>query len=637
MTNTKTSSKRAFQAEVNQVLDLVINSLYSNKDIFLRELISNASDALDKLRFQSLTDKKLLKEDTELKIKISFDKDKKQIFIQDNGIGMNEEDLINNLGTIAKSGTKEFIKQIKESKDSNLNSNLIGQFGVGFYSAFIVASKVTVFSKKAGQDSILKWASEAKEDYLIEEVKISELKDFGIEEFNQGTFIVLDLKNEEEIQEYLSEWKIRSIVKKYSDFVEYPIKLKTINKKDDATEEVLWEVLNSQKAIWSKNPSEIKEEEYEEFYKHLSHDYNKPMETIHYKAEGTNEFNALLYIPEKAGMDLFMPDNTRGLNLYINRVFISNESDLLLTQYLRFVKGVVDSSDLPLNVSREVLQQNQRVLAIKKNITKKILSKLAEILKNDKKKYIGFYKEFGKVIKEGVHIDFANKDKILDLLLYETSKTKVGEYISLKDYVERMPSDSNEIYFITGESRAELENSPYIEALKKKDIEVVFMTDAIDEWVTMSAGTYKEKSFKSATKGDVGLDDKKELEAKTEEHKDLLSRIKESLGSKVAEIRFSDRLVDTLACLVTGENDMSAQMEKIYKAANQKIPSAARTLELNPKHKVIQKLSEIYKEDSKSKKIDDYAELIYGQALLLEGSKVPNLAKFTQLISDLMV
>lgn len=641
MTTTETGSKRQFQAEVNQVLDLVINSLYSNKDIFLRELISNSSDALDKLRFNALTDSSLIKEDTELKIKLSIDKEVKKIIIQDNGIGMMEEDLVNNLGTIAKSGTKEFIQKIKETKDASFDSNLIGQFGVGFYSAFIVADKVTVVTKKAGQDTIYKWVSEAKAEYEISEIKQDELSELGIEELNQGTVIILDIKDDEECTEYLSEWKLRSIVKKYSDFVEYPIKLKSIEKKEDpetkeTTEEVLWEVLNSQKAIWTKNPSEIKEEEYEEFYKHLSHDFNKPLDRIHYKAEGTNEFTALLYLPEKAGMDLFNPDNSKGLNLYINKVFISNEADLLLPQYLRFIKGVVDSSDLPLNVSREVLQKNGRVMAIKKNLTKKVLSKLAELLKKEPENYKKFFSEFGKVIKEGVHTDFANKDKILDLLVYQTSKTEPGEVISLKEYVERMPSESKEIYFIAGDSRAELENSPYIESLKAKDIEVIFMIDPIDEWVTMSGGSYQEKNFKSATKGEVSLDDKKELEEKTKEHQDLLSKIKDSLGDKVAEVKFSDRLVDTLACLVTGENEMSAHMEKIYKAANQNIPAASRTLELNPNHKVVQKMSELLADTANEAKLADYSELIYDQALLLEGSKIPDLSRFSKLISDLM-
>jgi molecular chaperone HtpG len=635
MTTTENNTRKQFQAEVSQVLDLVINSLYSNKDIFLRELISNSSDALDKLRFNSLTNPALAKDDLELGIKLSINEDSKQIIIQDNGIGMNEEELVNNLGTIAKSGTKEFIKKIKDSKDASFNSNLIGQFGVGFYSAFIVADNVTVVTKKAGEDSIYKWASDAKADYEIAELRQEELNSFGIESLDQGTAIILNIKDDEEAKEYLSNWKLRSIVKKYSDFVEYPIKLKTVEKKDD-TEEVLWEILNSQKAIWTKNPTEIKAEEYEDFYKHLSHDYNKPLDQIHYRAEGTNEFTALLYLPEKAGMDLFMQEGQKGLSLYINRVFISNEADLLLPQYLRFVKGVVDSSDLPLNVSREILQQNQKVLSIKKNLTKKILSRLGDILKQEPEKYKNFFSEFGKVIKEGVHTDFANKDKILDLLVYETTKTKAGETISLAEYLERMPSDSENIYFITGESRADLESSPYLEALKAKDIEVIFMTDPIDEWVTMSGGSYKEKSFKSATKGEVNLENKQELEKKTEEFKDLLSKVKDALEDKVAEVKFSDRLVDTVACLVTGENDMSAHMEKIFKAANQKIPSSARTLELNPNHKVVQKLSEILEESSDNPKIKDYSELIYGQALLLEGSKIPDLARFSKLISDLM-
>ena len=678
MTTETKSNARNFEAEVSQVLDLVINSLYSNKDIFLRELISNSADALAKLRFESLTNSALIADNEELKIAISLDAEAQTITIRDNGIGMNENDLISHLGTIAKSGTKEFIQTIKDNPNAGFNSDLIGQFGVGFYSAFIVASEVKVISRKAGEENYYLWKSQGKGQYEIETLTETDLEKYKLQDTKnlfekfpdarhaspeepeltnasmripkdehnnadgtlrigskQGTTIILKLKDDEECKEYLSDWKIRSIVKKYSDFIEYPIKLET---KDAETKEILWEVLNSQKAIWTRNKSEIKEEEYTEFYKHLSHDYNDPLTHIHYQAEGTNEFTALLYLPKKAPFDMFMPDNQKGLQLYINKVFISSEPELLLPQYLRFVKGLVDAKDLPLNVSRELLQQNPRVSAIKKNITKKVLSELENLKKTKKEEYLSFYQEFGKVIKEGVHTDYANKEKLLDLLLFQTTKTKDGEYISLQEYSDRAGSEAQNIYYITGESRSELENSPYLESLREKDVEVVFMTDAIDEWVVMSGAEFQSKHFKSVTKGDIEIDEKakEETSAKAEEHKDLLAKLKDLLGNKVEEVRFSDRLVNTLCCLVAGEHDISANMERIYKNANHKLPESKRILELNSNHKVITRLDNIFKDNKADPKLKDYADLIYGQALLLEGSKIDNLSRFTQLISELM-
>ncbi len=631
MTTETKGANRNFEAEVTQVLDLVINSLYSNKDIFLRELISNSADALSKLRFAALTNQELIADNEELKIQISIDQEARTLTIRDNGIGMNEQELIANLGTIAKSGTKEFIKSLETNPNAAFNSDLIGQFGVGFYSAFIVAQKVKVVSRKAGEETYSVWESEGKGQYQIQTATDSDINP----DAKQGTTIVLTIKDDDECNDYLSDWKIRSIVKKYSDFIEYPIKLET---KDQETKEVLWEILNSQKAIWTRSKSEIKEEEYKEFYKHISHDYNDPLTQIHYQAEGTNEFTALLYLPEKAPFDLFMPDNQKGLQLYINKVFISSEPELLAPQYLRFVKGLVDAKDLPLNVSRELLQQNPRVAAIKKNITKKILTELENLKKTKNDDYQKFYKEFGKVLKEGVHTDYANKEKILDLLLFQTTKTKDDEYISLQEYIDRAGSEAKNIYYITGESRTELESSPYLESLKAKDIEVVFMTDTIDEWVVMSGIEFKSKQFKSVAKGEMELDDKTKEENKTkqEEHKDLLVKLKDLLGDKVADVRFSDRLVNTLCCLVTGEHDISAHMERIYRNANQKLPTATRVLELNANHKVITRLEEILKADPASAKLKDYADLIYGQALLLEGSKIEDLGRFTQLISELM-
>ena len=683
--NTEFSAEtKSFEAQTSQVLDLVINSLYSNKEIFLRELISNASDALDKLRFQTLTNKSLIGENEELNIKIIPDSDNNRLIIKDNGIGMGYEDLVSNLGTIAKSGTKEFINAIKATASENgeASANLIGQFGVGFYSAFIVASKVTVISKKAGEDKSFIWQSEAQDSYEIREATEEDIQAYLVEDetiSNQGTKIILDIKQGEEDNaeslEFLSEFKIRNVVKKYSDFIEYPIKLRVNNPElenqdqnadttesqaqdsDSETEttdtqeeqaKFIYEILNSQKAIWTKNKSEISEDEYKDFYKQLSYDFQDPLETIHYQAEGTNEFTALLYLPSKAPFDLYMQEQSKSLQLYINRVFITNESELLLPKYLRFVKGIVDAKDLPLNVSRELLQENPKVRAIKKNVTKKILSQLEKIKKNKPEDYKSFFKEFGKVIKEGIHFDFANKEKILDLTLFESTQTEAGEFTDLKSYVEKLEARTdlddeakNQIFYITGENRAELENSPYLESLKAKDIEVFFMVDPIDEWVLMSCPEYKGKKFKSVNKGDINLgedskEEKEEQEKKETELKDLLSSLQEKLDSKVKDIKFSNRMVDTLCCLVVGEQDMSAHLEKVYKNANQEIPSAARTLELNPNHPVLTKLQSIFEANANDEQIEDYAFLIYNQALLLEGSKPEDLNKFTKLINKLM-
>lgn len=631
---TQTQEKHKFEAEVSQILDLVINSLYSNNDIFLRELISNASDALDKLKFEALTNSEL--DASNSQIGLAINKEARQIIISDNGIGMDEEEMIRNLGTIAKSGTKEFIQAIKNTdSDKQLNANLIGQFGVGFYSAFIVASQVRVISRKAGSNLYASWSSDAKGEFETQVLSQQEILEYKVEDLKQGTKIFLNIKQDEDCNDYLEEWKLRSIVKEYSDFIEYPIKMRSVDSENPDT--FVWETINSQKALWLKNKSEISEEEYKEFYKHLSHDFSNPLDWIHYSVEGTNEFTALLYIPEKAPFDLFLPEKKKALSLYINKVFISSEAELLLPQYLRFVKGLVDASDLPLNVSRELLQANPKLSNIKKNLCKKILGKLAEIANQDSDKYNKFYREFGKVLKEGVHSDFANKDKILDLLLYESSYTEAGTYTKLADYVSRAGQNNN-IYYITGESRAELENSPYLESLKAKGLEVLFMTDAVDEWVVMSGAEYQGKIFKSVTKGSIDNDEnqKKNLESKESEYKDLLTKIKDNLGDKIKDVKFSDRLVTTLACLVTDENDLSANLEKIYKNANQKIPSAKRTLELNPNHRVLAKLQNLFTENPNSSEISRYSNLIYGQALLLEGSPLPNLKEFIDLVTELM-
>jgi molecular chaperone HtpG len=651
-TESHSSNTRSFEAEVRQVLDLVIHSLYSNKDIFLRELISNASDALDKLRFAALSDKELIEANEELAIKLVVDSDKKRLIIRDNGIGMNEEDLASNLGTIAKSGTKEFINSIKESgSNQDFKESLIGQFGVGFYSAFIVADTVTVLSKKAKEETVNFWQSKGDGFYTLKAATDEDIAEFISPYFDstkQGTVIVLDLKSDDEAAAFLKEYQVRSVVKKYSDFIEYPIKLKTENPEKEGDEpEFVFEILNSRKAIWAKNKSEISEEDYKEFYRHISHDFNDPLTHIHFNAEGTNEFTALLFIPEKAPFDLFMQEDVKSLQLFINKVFITSESDLLLPKYLRFVKGVVDSSDLPLNVSREMLQENQKVVNIKKNITKKILSTLEKLKNDDKEKYSKFFKELGKVLKEGVHLDYSNKEKLLDLMMFESSTESAGVLRTLEEYSDKLDARTDldeevrkHIYVITGENRKELENSPYLEAFKAKDIEVLFLTDPIDEWVIMSAPEFKGKSFKAINKGNIDLGAKEEEKAeqakKKEEFKDLLSKVQNNLAENISEVRFTDRLVNTLACLVVNEHEMSANLEKIYQSANQKVGKSKRILELNPNHRVIEKLNNSFKNNPEDELIKDYSELIYFQALLLEGSKIENLNRYNELVTNLM-
>ena len=682
------SNTRSFEAEVRQVLDLVIHSLYSNKDIFLRELISNASDALDKLRFAALSEKELIGANEELAIKLVIDSDKKRLIIRDNGVVMNEEDLASNLGTIAKSGTKEFINSIKESgSNQDFKESLIGQFGVGFYSAFIVADTVTVLSKRAKEEAVNFWQSKGDGFYTLKAATDEDITEFISPYFDtikQGTVIALDLKDDDEAAAFLKEYQVRSVVKKYSDFIEYPIKLKTENPEKESIEyklksiedkikdakdetekssaeqekadleeklnnepEFVFEILNSRKALWAKNKSEISEEDYKEFYRHISHDFNDPLTHIHFNAEGTNEFTALLFIPEKAPFDLFMQEDVKSLQLFINKVFITSESDLLLPKYLRFVKGVVDSSDLPLNVSREMLQENQKVVNIKKNITKKILSTLEKLKNDDKEKYSKFFKELGKVLKEGVHLDYSNKEKLLDLMMFESSTESAGILRTLEEYSDKLNAKTDldeevrkHIYVITGENRKELENSPYLEAFKAKDIEVLFLTDPIDEWVIMSAPEFKDKSFKAINKGNIDLGAKEEEKAeqakKKEEFKDLLSKIQNVLTENISEVRFTDRLVNTLACLVVNEHEMGANLEKIYQSANQKVGKTKRILELNPNHKVIEKLNHSFKNNPEDELIKDYSELIYFQALPLEGSKIENLNRYNELVTNLM-
>ncbi len=500
--------KMKFKTETQTLLNLVINSLYSHKEIFLRELVSNASDSLDKLRFLSLTDKK--SDASNLRIKIVPDKDNKTLTVSDTGIGMNEQDLIDNLGTIAKSGSGAFLEALEKNQDNI--PELIGQFGVGFYASFMVADSVTVISRKTGEKETWKWESEGSGSFSLDKEETQTRE-------TSGTDIILHLK--EDCHEYLEEYRIRTIIKKYSDFIEYPVLMdveKYQEKKegeDEPPKKIEEEALNSQKAIWMRPASEIKEEEYEEFYKHVSHDYNKPFTHIHYKAEGTTEFNALLFLPSQMPFDMmFSDDKPKGVHLYVKRVFITDEAEALMPRYLRFVKGVVDSSDLPLNVSREILQQEKALHTIKSNLQKKVLDTLGEKLDKDRKTYEDFFRELGSILKEGIALDFSNREKLLDLMLFQSTTTKPGEYCTLAEYLGRMPEDQEHIYFISGESRQEVENSPYLESLKKKQYEVLLLVDTIDEFIAQHLNEYKEKKFKSAAHGDISLEKDKDKKDK---------------------------------------------------------------------------------------------------------------------------
>ena len=638
------TEKKEFKTEVQQLLDLVIHSLYSNKDIFLRELISNSSDAIDKLRFNALSNKELLNEQTDFRIKLYIDNEAKTLVIEDNGIGMTKDELEANIGTIASSGTRKFMEEIKKGNSTN-NPELIGQFGVGFYSAFMVADKVTMKTRPAGGNNSWTWESSGDGSY--------EITEGGRDE--HGTEITLSLK--EDCRDYIVEFRLREIIKKYSDFVEYPILMDITREEPELDEEgnpkegdekkvtITEETLNSMKAIWMRPKNEVKKEEYNEFYKHISHDYTDPLKTVHYSAEGTLEFKALLYLPSKAPFDMFQHEGVKhGINLYVKRVFIMDNCEALVPRYLRFVKGVVESNDLPLNVSREILQEDLVIKKIEKNVTSKILATLKDMMKKSKEDYIGFYKEFGKVIKEGVEVDPSNKDKIKDLLLFESSKSKPGEYISLKEYTDRMLPEQKNIYFLTGDSRSTIENSPHLEVFKKKDVEVLFMTEPVDEFILPGFGEYSDKSLKSIAQGDIDLgteEEKKIAEEQKKEvtgkYKNLIKKIEESLKDDVKEVRLSDRLTDSPSCLVTDEGDINPQMERIFAAMNQPVPEVKRILEINPDHPVIEKMNQIFETDKKDSRVTDFSELLHNQALLTEGVAVKDPVRFSKLISDLMI
>lgn len=609
-----------FNAEIKQLLDLMIHSLYSHKEIFLRELVSNASDAIDKLKFQSLTHESLLPANWEPTIRLQPDSEHKTLKIIDNGIGMTQEEVVQFIGTIARSGAKNFAQMTQEMKE---RPELIGQFGVGFYSAFMVADRVSLHTQKAGSSEGVLWESTGDGTYSIDSIPRAE---------GTGTTITLhlkDFKEEDEVQDFTDAWNLKSLVKKYSDFIAYPIKMKT-DKED--------ETLNSQKALWLKSPSEITKEEYKEFYQHLTHDFNEPMKTIHYRAEGTMEFNALLYIPSKKPWNFNMRDTEYGLNLYIKRVFIMNDCKDLIPPYLRFVKGLVDSSDLSLNVSREILQQNRQVSQIRKNVVNKILGTLKDLLTKERSSYETFWNEFGSTLKEGLPGDVANKEKLQDLILFHT--TQSDKMTTLDEYVSRMKEDQKHIYFITGDSLTQISNSPYLEKLKEKNYEVLLLVDPIDEWVTDALSTFKEKPLQSIMKEGLDLDSEEDKKRKEEEKKQseekfqpVLSTLKKTLENDVKDVVISDRLTSTPVCLVAGAHDPSAHMQKLLGQMGREYRTPVkRIMEINPKHPVFEKMLQATPQQQ-----TQWAEILYAQALLNEGSSVPDPVKFSQQIADLMV
>jgi len=628
-----------FKTEVQQILNLIVNSLYSNKEIFLRELISNASDAVDRLRFKAQLEPEILTDDAQFKIKITADGIKNTLEVADNGIGMTYDEVLENIGTIAKSGTAAFLEALEHIKDKEtLTPELIGQFGVGFYSAFIVAEKVTLITRAAGTEKAARWVSTGDGTFTIEETQ----KD------TRGTTVILDLKKKEKDEpDFTDEWTIRRIVKQHSDFVAYPVAMDVekeepipeadqIKDKDgkpigETTRRVVREeTLNSMKAIWAKDKNEIADEEYEEFYKHISHDWNAPLTHLHMKFEGTTEYDALLYIPGQAPFDLFHPEKKHGVHLYCRRVFIMEDCQDLISEYFRFVKGVVDAPDLNLNISREILQQDRLVRNIRRNLAKKLFEHLEKM---DPEKYEKFYNEFGPILKIGIHSDPENRKKISELIRYQTSRSD-GDLVSLKEYVANMKPDQKEIYYITGDDIAAMINSPLIEKLKEKDYEVLLMADPVDEWVVESLAEYDGKPLKSAEKGDLALDEADE--GRKQDYTALFGFIKSKLQDKIKEVRASSRLKDSVSCLSGDAHDMSAYMEKILKASGQNPPQVKRVLELNVNHPALTKIKDLYDGDKNDPLLASYSELLLDMAIVGEGGKLENPSRFSKTIGELM-
>jgi molecular chaperone HtpG len=614
-----------FKTELKQILNIIIHSLYSHKDIFLRELISNASDAIDTLRFQGLTHHDLVQGDENWKIKLIPDAQGGTLTVSDNGIGMARETIVENLGTIARSGTRAFLESLKNA-DAQQRPELIGQFGVGFYSSFMVADKVTVRSRSAGgaPGDAVQWESNGEGEFTVT----------PITKETRGTDVILHLRSED--KDFLQPWRLREIVKKYSDFVAHPIVMDVEKEDENKNKTTVEETLNSQKALWLRSKSEITKEEYDEFYRHISHDHGEPAKTIHYSAEGVLEFKALLYIPAHKPFDMLWGDSKKGLQLYIQRVFIMDDCEALLPTYLRFVRGVVDSSDLPLNVSREMLQHSPLLEKIKSNLVNKVLRTLDEMKTKEPDAYLGFYRELGAILKEGVVQDWSNRLQIADLLLFESSKTEAGKHTTLAQYVENMPAIQKEIWYLIGESRAAVEHSPHLEGFKAKDQEVLFFLEPIDEFMAQSFTEYKGKHLKAIDKGE--LDGTAVDEEKKKKYQPLLDWMKEKLGD-VKEVRLSSRLKESAACLVAGEHDMGAHMELLMRRMGRggEIPPAQRTLELNPDHPAVEAVQKLFAANKDDARVEKFTRLLYDQALIAEGSKVKDPQAFAQRLNELLV
>jgi molecular chaperone HtpG len=615
-----------FQAEVNQLLHLMIHSLYSNKEIFLRELISNASDACDKLRFEALSDEALFEGDAELKMQIEFDEKARTVTVRDNGIGMSREEVIQNIGTIAKSGTREFFKAL--TGDKARDAKLIGEFGMGFYSSFVVADQVTLTTRRAGlaADLGVRWVSDGKGAFSIE----------NVERPGRGTEVTLHLREEE--GEFLSRWRLRSIITKYSDHIPLPVEMRKEGDKGEQLDE--WETVNKASALWARPKGEIKDEEYKELYKHIAHDFEEPLAWAHNKVEGKLEYISLLYIPKRAPFDLYDREHVHGIKLYVHRVFIMDDADQLMPRYLRFVRGVIDSNDLPLNVSREILQNNKVIDGIRSGSVKKVLGLLADLAEKEPQRYGEFWEQFGRVMKEGPAEDFANKEAVAKLLRFaSTHGNDQRQTTSLADYVGRMKAGQDKIYYITADNFSAASNSPHLEIFRKKDVEVLLLYDRVDEWLVGHLSEFEGKKLHSVAKGELDLgevetgDEKKEHEKIEQDAKDVVERIKKALGDKVEDVRVSHRLTNSPACIVLSEHDMALYMQHLLKQAGHQMPASKPVLEINPTHPIVGRLQN----QSADQNFDGWAQLLFEQAVLAEGGQLENPAEFVSRLNTLML
>ena len=629
MTVEAKTETRGFETEVNQLLDLMIHSLYSNKEIFMRELISNASDACDKLRFQAVSDDSLYGDDSELKVKVAFDKEARTITITDNGIGMTRDEVIDHIGTIAKSGTKSFLSSL--TGDESSDAQLIGQFGVVFYSSFIVADEVTLKTRKAGDDieNGVSWTSKGKGEYDIQ----------TIEKPARGTEITLHLREDED--ELLNDWKLRSIITQYSDHISFPVLMDKVTEPEEEGGEttIEEETVNQASALWTLSKSDISDDEYKEFYKHVAHDFEDPLDWIHNRVEGTNEYTSLLYLPKRAPFDLYDRESKNGIKLYVQRVFILEDSEQLMPKYLRFVRGLVDSNSLSLNVSREILQSSKVIDSIRNGSVKKILTMLEKMAKNDPEKYQSFWNEFGKVLKEGPGEDFGNKEKVGKLMRFASTHTdSEDQNVSLDDYISRMNEGQEKIYYIAADTHSAAKNSPHLEIFRKKGIEVLLLSDRVDEWLTSHFTEYDGKSLQSVAKGELDLDkddeeSKKEQEKKAKESEGLIKRMKDSLGDKVEEVRISTRLTSSPACIVLNQQDMAMHMQRLMKEAGHELPGSKPILEINTDHPIVKRLEEEKSDD----KFSDWSDILFDQAILAEGGQLDDPASFVHKLNEMLV